>query len=91
MLLKSKLSFGRPTSTKSIGEAFSDFDLQLEPRAPAQTSNEGLREGGRYRVRIDKSVRGTINGGGQAIQFKNYNGNIYIRRTGTYAAATPKD
>jgi DUF4097 and DUF4098 domain-containing protein YvlB len=38
-------------------------------------------------VNVDKSVRGKINGGGQEIQFKNFNGNIYIRRAGTAAPA----
>jgi DUF4097 and DUF4098 domain-containing protein YvlB len=39
-------------------------------------------KGGKYKVKIDKNVRGTINGGGQEIQFKNFNGNIYIRKAG---------
>jgi len=33
-------------------------------------------------VRIDKTVRGAINGGGPEYQFKNFNGNIYIRKAG---------
>lgn len=70
------------------GDVFSDFDIQLEARAPIQTSTQGSRDGGRFKVNIDKTVRGKINGGGQEIQFKNFNGNIYIRRAGT--AAPPK-
>jgi hypothetical protein len=31
---------------------------------------------------IDKTVRGTINGGGQEIQFTNFQGSIYIRKAG---------
>jgi hypothetical protein len=64
------------------GDVFSDFDVQLEARAPAQTVADGQRSGGKYRVKIDKTVRGTINGGGQEIQLKNFNGNIFIRKTG---------
>jgi hypothetical protein len=31
---------------------------------------------------VDKTVRGKINGGGPEIQFKDFNGNIYIRKAG---------
>jgi len=71
------------------GDVFSDFDIQLEARAPVQTPTQ--RERGRFKVTVDKSVRGKINGGGQDIQFKNFNGNIYIRRGGASApAAAPR-
>jgi len=66
------------------GDVFSDFDVALAPRAPQQTAAEDTRgQGGRYRVKIDKQIHGTINGGGQEIQFHNFNGNIYIRKAGT--------
>ena len=64
------------------GDVFSDFDIQVESRAPAQTPVQGQREGGKYKVSVDKAVRGKINGGGQEIQFKNFNGGIYIRKAG---------
>ncbi len=64
------------------GEVFSDFDVKLAANAPQQTVEDDRGKGGRYRVKVDKSVRGTINGGGQDIQFKNFNGNIYIRKAG---------
>jgi hypothetical protein len=64
------------------GEVFSDFDVKLEPSAPQQTVEDGRPHGGTYRVKIDKTVHGTINGGGPEIQLKNFNGNIYIRKAG---------
>jgi len=64
------------------GEVFSDFDVKLEPVAPKQTVEDGRQQGGVYRVKIEKTVRGTINGGGPEIQLKNFNGNIYIRKAG---------
>jgi DUF4097 and DUF4098 domain-containing protein YvlB len=64
------------------GEVFSDFDVQLTATAPQQVVEDGRSQGGKYHVKIDKSVRGKINGGGQEIQFKNFNGNIYIRKAG---------
>ena len=73
------------------GDVFSDFDIQLESRAPVQTPTTGQRQAGRFKVNVDKNVRGKINGGGQEIQFKNFNGNIYIRRGGAPpAAAAPR-
>jgi DUF4097 and DUF4098 domain-containing protein YvlB len=64
------------------GEVYSDFDVQLQTTAPQQTIEDNRNEGGKYRVKIDKNVRGTINGGGPEIQLKDFNGNIYIRKGG---------
>jgi len=64
------------------GEVYSDFDVKLQATTPQQTVEDGRANGGKYQVKIDKNVRGTINGGGQEIQFKNFNGNIYIRKAG---------
>ena len=64
------------------GEVYSDFDVKVQPSTPQQTVEDDRSRGGKYRVKIDKNVRGTINGGGQEIQFKNFNGNIYIRKAG---------
>src|SRR5882757_7645064 len=47
------------------GDVFSDFDVQMQTRAPQQVVEDGRGKGGRYRVHIDKAIRGTINGGGQ--------------------------
>jgi DUF4097 and DUF4098 domain-containing protein YvlB len=64
------------------GEVYSDFDIQLQATQPQPTVEDGRGKGGKYVVRVEKTVRGTINGGGQQIQFKNFNGNIYIRKAG---------
>jgi DUF4097 and DUF4098 domain-containing protein YvlB len=64
------------------GEVYSDFDVKVLPTSPQQTVEDDRGKSGKYRVKIDKNVRGTINGGGQEIQFKNFNGNIYIRKLG---------
>jgi DUF4097 and DUF4098 domain-containing protein YvlB len=64
------------------GEVYSDFDVKVQPMAPQQTVEDNRGKGGKYRVKVDKTVKGTINGGGQEIQFKNFNGNIYIRKAG---------
>jgi DUF4097 and DUF4098 domain-containing protein YvlB len=63
------------------GEVYSDFEIQMKPQAPQQV--EGKRDKrGRYAVKFDKTVRGTIAGGGPEIQFKNFQGDIYIKKAG---------
>ena len=62
------------------GDIFTDFDIQLDRGAARVDKNEKGK--GKFRVRIEKIMRGTVNGGGPDIQFTNYNGNIYIRKGG---------
>ncbi len=64
------------------GEVYSDFDIQLQATNPQPAVEDGRGKGGKYVVRVEKTVKGTINGGGQEILFKNFNGNIYIRKAG---------
>lgn len=64
------------------GDVFSDFDVQLQASAPQQVVEDGRGHGGKYRVKIDKTVHGTINGGGPEYQFTNFQGQIYIRKAG---------
>jgi hypothetical protein len=58
------------------GDIFSDFDIALKASAAPQSS----RSKGMYKVRFDRAVLGTINGGGPEIQFTTYNGAVYIRK-----------
>ena len=62
------------------GEIYSDFDVQMQKTDARVDKNE--RGKGKYRVTVEKTMRGTINGGGQEIQFSNFNGSIYIRKGG---------
>jgi DUF4097 and DUF4098 domain-containing protein YvlB len=66
------------------GDVFSDFDVQLKAAAAQPVVEDGRRHdgNGKYRVKIDKTVHGTINGGGPEIQFRNFQGKIYIRKAG---------
>jgi DUF4097 and DUF4098 domain-containing protein YvlB len=65
------------------GDVFSDFDVQLNASAPKQEVEDSRGKGGKYRVKIDKTVHGTINGGGPEYQFTNFQGRIYIRKAGS--------
>ncbi len=62
------------------GEIFSDFDVKLDLSSHAPTVEDNRSNRGRYRVRFDHGVSGTINGGGPELQFTTFNGNIYIRK-----------
>ncbi len=65
------------------GDVFSDFDIQLKAASSQPVVEDGRGRGGKYRVKIDKTVHGTINGGGPEIQFRNFQGKIYIRKAGS--------
>ena len=61
------------------GEVYSDFDMVMDRSKPVVEESPKTK-GGKYKVTVEKAMKGTINGGGQEIQFKNYNGDIYIRK-----------
>ncbi|MCU0237326.1 MAG: DUF4097 domain-containing protein [Acidobacteria bacterium] len=61
------------------GEIYSDFELALQSRSE-KTVEDKRDRGGRYQVKIDKTVFGTINGGGQEITLKTFNGDILLRK-----------
>jgi hypothetical protein len=62
------------------GEIYSDFDVKLDASARQPVVEGNKSGGGRYRVRFDKGVYGTINGGGPEMTFTTFNGTIFIRK-----------
>jgi hypothetical protein len=61
------------------GEIWSDFDVKLDAsRAPVVEDRR--KDGGRYHVRMDKSMYGSINGGGPEMTLQTYNGSILIHK-----------
>jgi hypothetical protein len=61
------------------GEIFTDFDTQLTEKTEKTEENERGR-GGKYKIKINRTFHGQINGGGPEYQFYTFNGNIYIRK-----------
>jgi DUF4097 and DUF4098 domain-containing protein YvlB len=61
------------------GEIYTDFEIQLKPSS-ATTAEDSRSRGGKYRIELDKSMTGTVNGGGQDFEFRTFNGNLYIRK-----------
>jgi DUF4097 and DUF4098 domain-containing protein YvlB len=62
------------------GNIYSDFEVKLSGGAEIAPDASGRRRDGAYHVRLDRSLRGTINGGGPEFQFTSFNGQIYIRK-----------
>jgi DUF4097 and DUF4098 domain-containing protein YvlB len=63
------------------GEIYTDFDVTITPDSNKPVVQDSRSKNGKYRVQVDRSIVGSINGGGAEIQFKNFNGPIYIRKT----------
>lgn len=61
------------------GEVYTDFEVKLQPNNTSSAEDKRT-EGGKSRVKMDKSFTGTINGGGPDISFKTLNGNIFVRQ-----------
>ncbi len=60
------------------GEIYTDFDLKAKPSKAKVTKGESSK-GNAYRVKVEKWIVGSINGGGAEILFKNFNGDVIIR------------
>jgi DUF4097 and DUF4098 domain-containing protein YvlB len=60
------------------GDIFTDFDLQMKPAA--SSVQDTRREGGRYRIEVNRAIAGSVNGGGPEIEIRTHNGNIFVRK-----------
>ena len=61
------------------GSIYTDLEVALEPNEAKVSREEGK---GNYRVRIEKEVVGSINGGGPEFRMKTFNGDIFVRKAG---------
>ncbi len=60
------------------GEIYSDFDFKLGAGGAITQKNDTAD--GKFKVKMDRTITGTINGGGTEATFKTYNGTIYLRK-----------
>jgi hypothetical protein len=60
------------------GQAWSDFDILLRPGQP--TIDDSRTRGGLSRILTDRTINGTVNGGGPDFELRTLNGNIYLRK-----------
>lgn len=61
------------------GDVFSDFEVQVKPE-PLPTVSESSSGRGRYRISRNRSIVGTINGGGPDFELRTFNSNVYVRK-----------
>jgi hypothetical protein len=59
------------------GEIWSDFDMKLTGGQPITTKGDA---NGKFRVDFDRTIYGTINGGGTEASFRTFNGKLLIRK-----------
>jgi hypothetical protein len=83
--LNGKIDVTLPADTKARlrlktdnGSIYTDFDVKLEATKPAVEDSRS--NGGKYRIRMDRTLFGTINGGGPEYLFQTMNGSILIHR-----------
>ncbi|HEU0120333.1 MAG TPA: hypothetical protein VFQ91_07405 [Bryobacteraceae bacterium] len=66
------------TINNQRGETYSDFDFALKMTTSREES--GRDNGPKYRLNLNRSLSGQINGGGPEISIRSMNGTIYIRK-----------
>jgi DUF4097 and DUF4098 domain-containing protein YvlB len=59
------------------GDIYSDFKLDMKASSPIKKAE---KKDGKFKVTFDKSVLATLNGGGEEVTLKTFNGDIYIRK-----------
>jgi DUF4097 and DUF4098 domain-containing protein YvlB len=59
------------------GDVFTDFDVQVIASASA---NRTQRNGRGVRIDVNRSIYGTVNGGGPDFELRTFDGNIYVRK-----------
>lgn len=62
------------------GAVYSDFDVKMEPDTSKPVVEDGRGQGGKYRIRMDRGIYGSINGGGPDYSFQTMNGSILIHK-----------
>ena len=82
--LNKKIDITFPANTKAtlkmdskMGEIYTDFDVDLVKTEPEVKKSTGDNT---YKLEISKYQTAKINGGGPEFNFKNFNGNIIIRK-----------
>jgi DUF4097 and DUF4098 domain-containing protein YvlB len=62
-----------------MGDVYSDFEIRRVEEPVEMYEENDEDEDGKYRVKIERTFYGEINGGGPEFYFKNFNGDILIR------------
>ena len=76
------------------GDVYSDFDVQMTQAPPRSGSSsadprrddsrgrapDDSKDRAKYRLEMDRSIYGTVNGGGPDLEIRTFNGEIYLRK-----------
>lgn len=60
-----------------MGDIYTDFEIDINDTKPKVKKSE---DSGEYKVTIEDWIYGDINGGGPEFTFKNFNGDIFLRK-----------
>ena len=64
----------------SMGDIFTDFDVVVKNEPAKVTTAAAEKNGGKYKVHMEKAMTAIVNGGGAEIQVKTFNGTVYLRK-----------
>jgi hypothetical protein len=71
------------------GDVYTDFDVRTVPAPPPTPGDtrrddrnraRADRDNAKYRIEMDRSIYGTVNGGGPDFELRTFNGDIYLRK-----------
>ncbi len=62
------------------GDIFTDFDVKFDSAGSKPITESDPSKSGKYKVRFDRTILGSINGGGPEVSFQTFNGRISIRK-----------
>ena len=85
--LNGRIEVTLPSDTKARlrlktdnGTAYSDFDVKMEADAGKPVLENSSSSKGKYKIRMDRSIYGSINGGGPEFLLQTMNGDILIHK-----------
>ena len=85
--LNGRIEVTLPSDTKARlrlktdnGTAYSDFDVKMEADAGKPVLENSSSTKGKYKIRMDRSIYGSINGGGPEFLLQTMNGDILIHK-----------
>jgi hypothetical protein len=61
------------------GAVYTDFEIKMDSGTRPEVV-EGRTDRGKYRIKLDSTLQGSINGGGPEMTFTTLNGKIYLRK-----------
>jgi DUF4097 and DUF4098 domain-containing protein YvlB len=61
-----------------MGDVYTGFDM--EAKTATTTSQNSRQSNGQFRIEVNRSITGALNGGGPEIELRTFNGDVYLRK-----------